>query len=124
MGNTIGDGITATAVAAAIFGYFFLKHRERQRRLEIIHEERLEAMDKGIPLPEFSLDPPDIPKRPDPHIPLIMGIVLTAVGAGSMVALGLIPNDSNGAFWPLPLPLAMVGLGLLLYYFLAGRRER
>jgi len=36
---------------AAFIGYRYLKHREGQRRLELIHAERLAAMDKGIPLP-------------------------------------------------------------------------
>ena len=44
-------------------GYFYFKHAERPRRLEIIHAERLAAMDKGIPLPELPLDPVKRPPR-------------------------------------------------------------
>jgi hypothetical protein len=124
MGYSIGDGIIVVALAGTLLGYLYLKYREKQRRLEIIHQERLAAMDKGIPLPELPIDPPIVQKRPDPHIPLILGIVLTTIGAGSMIALRLIYTVEERAYWPLPLPLAMVGLGLMLYYFLAARRER
>ena len=124
MGYTIGDGIIVIALAAAFYGYFYLKHLERQRRLEIIHQERLTAMDKGIPLPELPIDPPRVQKPPDPHVPLILGIVLLAVGAGTMVAFGLVSAADTRMYWPMPLPLALVGLGLVLYYFLAANRER
>ena len=40
------------ALAAAFLGYFYLTHLDRRRRLEIVHEKRLAAMEKGIPLPE------------------------------------------------------------------------
>lgn len=124
MGHSIGDGMIVIAVAGAVLGYFYFKHREKQRRLEIIHQERLAAMDKGIPLPELPIDPPIVEKRPDPHIPLILGTVLMTLGAGTMIALSLIPQVEHRAYWPLPLPLAMMGLGLMLYHFLAANRER
>ena len=85
---------------------------------------RLAAMEKGIPLPELPLDPAVFHNPPDPHVPLIIGIVLTAVGAGSMIALSLMLSGDNRTYWPVPLPLASIGLGLVLYYFLAGRGKR
>ncbi len=124
MASSIGDGIVVVALSAAFLGYYYLKFREKQRRLEIIHQERLAAMDKGIPLPELPIDPPATPQRPNPHIPLILGMILLAVGSGSMIALSLVPGVANLGYWSLPLPLAMMGLGLILYYFLAGRQER
>lgn len=50
-----------TSIAVAIFGYYYLKFKERQRRLELFHQGRVLAMDKGIPLPEFPTDPPPAP---------------------------------------------------------------
>ena len=61
MGHSIGDGVIVSALAVAFVGYFYLKHRARQHRLELIHAERLAAMDKGIPLPE--LPRPLFPRR-------------------------------------------------------------
>ena len=124
MGHSIGDGIVTLALAAAFLGYFYFKFRAKQHRLDIIHQERLAAMDKGIPLPELPIDPPEAIRRPDPRVPLILGIVLLAVGGGSMIALHFVAEMARGGFWTLPLPVALVGLGLMLYHFLAGTRER
>ena len=98
---------------------------ERQRRLEIVHQERLAAMEKGIPLPELALDPPQVPKPPDPRAPLLHGIVWLAFGGGAMLALRLFaPWHDGRALWPLPIPLALLGVGLILYYALASDRDR
>jgi len=50
--------------------------------------------------------------------------VLLAMGAGSMIALSLIPAVGQQSYWPLPLPVALLGLGLMLYHFLSGNRDR
>ena len=92
MGHTIGDGIIVAALAAAFVAYLYFRHLERQRRLEVLHQERMAAMDKGIPLPELPLDPLKVPKPPDPREPLMHGIVWLALGFGAMLALRLIPN--------------------------------
>jgi hypothetical protein len=53
MTHSVGDGIIVAALAAVFIAYFYFKHKTRLRRLELIHQERLAAMDKGIPLPEL-----------------------------------------------------------------------
>ena len=123
MGHSFGDGVIVAAIAAALVAYLYFQHVERRRRLEIVHQERLAAMDKGIPLPELPLDPPRIQKGPDPRATLVHGIVWTTLGIGSMAALALI-GSSGPTFWPLPLPLAFMGIGLILYYALASERSR
>jgi hypothetical protein len=124
MGHSIGDGIIVVALSAAFLGYLYLKHLEKQRRLEVVHAERLVAMDKGIPLPELPIDPPAVTlgKPPDHHVPLILGIVLAAFGGGSMIALGLLSGERN--YWSLPLPVALIGVGLMLYYLLSSDRSK
>ena len=125
MGHTLGDALIVAALAAAFVAYLYFRHVERQRRLEIVHQERLAAMEKGIPLPELPLDPPRIPKPPDPRAPLIHGIVWSALGVGAMLALRSIgPLPNAPVLWPLPLPLVFLGLGLILYYALASKRAR
>ena len=125
MGHPLGDGIIVASLAAAVVAYLYFRHIERQRRLEIVHQERLAAMEKGIPLPELPLDPPQVPKPPDPRATLIHGIVWSAFGVGAMVALRLIgPGPDERAIWPLPLPLALLGVGLILYDALASERAR
>ena len=125
MGHTVGDAIIVAALAAAVVAYLSFRHIERRRRLEIVHQERLAAMEKGIPLPELPLDPPRVSKPPDPRAPLIHGIVWSALGSGGMVALLLIgPPPNAPALRPLPLPLLFLGVGLMLYYALASERTR
>ena len=125
MGHTVGDGIIVAALAAALVAYLYFRHIERQRRLEIVHQERLAAMERGIPLPELPLDPPRVPTPPDPRAPLIHGIVWSALGGGGMLALRLIGWQPNAlVLWPLPLPIALLGIGLILYYALASERAR
>lgn len=125
MGHSIGDGIIVTALAAVFVAYLYFNHVERQRRQEIIHQERLAAMEKGIPLPELPLDPPLARRPPDPRAPLIHGIAWLALAGGAMLALFLVGRQANmPALWPLPLPLAFLGIGLVLYHALASTRPR
>jgi sterol desaturase/sphingolipid hydroxylase (fatty acid hydroxylase superfamily) len=116
MGHSMGDAVIVVALAAAVLGYFYLKQRQRQARLELIHQERLIAMEKGIPLPELPLEPTVVPKVPNPYVPLLLGIVLAATGLGAMVALWLVLGGPN---WSLPLPLTLIGVGLLLFHWLS-----
>ena len=125
MGHSAGDGIIVAALAAALVAYLYFRHVERQRRLEIIHQERLAAMEKGIPLPEIPLDPPRVPRPPDPRAPLVHGVVWLALGGGAVLALRLAgARLDTSALWPLPLPLVFLGIGLILYYALASNRAR
>jgi hypothetical protein len=119
MHYTIADALIVIALTAGFLGYQYLKRREKQRRLDIVHAERLAAIDKGIPLPEVPIDPPPSAWRrpPDPKVPLAIGIVLTAFGAGAMVMLAIVAQGRP--FWAVPLPIAMMGLGLILFYRLS-----
>ena len=125
MGHSLGDALIVTAIAAAIVAYLYFKHLARQQRPEIIHKERLVAMEKGIPLPELPLDPASVPKLADPREPLMHGIVWTALASGAVVTLLLLwPEAGDIVLWPLPLPLLFLGVGLILYYALASNRAR
>jgi hypothetical protein len=114
--HSIGDGIIVVALAAAFLGYFFLKFRERQHYLEILHEERLVAMEKDIPLPELPIEPLFVKtaRPPDHRVGGQIGVVLLCFGLGAMLALRLIPGTDSA--WPAPLPLAFVGGGLIVAF--------
>lgn len=130
MGHSIGDGLIVLALAAAFVGFFYVKYAERRRRLELVHQERLAAMDKGIPLPELPIDPPAGERPPDPKATLLHGIVWLALGVGAMATLLVVPMNVQIAgvrpepLWPFALPLVFLGVGLILFYFLAAGRER
>lgn len=122
MEYTNQDVAVVFALATVLVAWMFFKHKERQRRLEIVHIERLAAMDKGIPLPELPADRPAIGRIGDPRMTLIHGIVWTALALGAVVALFIIPNGIP--FWPLPLPLLFLGVGLILFYVIVRKRSR
>ena len=123
MGYTLADAYIVIAAAVAFVAWQVMRTLERRRRLEVIHKERLAAIDKGLPLPELPIDPPRRPR--DPREPLMHGLAWTALGFGGLVSLLIMGPVKDGLqIWPLPLPLMFLGLGLLLYYALASRRER
>jgi hypothetical protein len=124
MSYTVGDGMVTLALAAGIVGYVYVTQQTRRKRLEIIHQERLAAMEKGIPLPEFPLEPGRKPHVPDPYVLPILGIVLLSLSVGAMIALPQFLAPSAQGFWVAPLPFAFLGVGLLAFHFMkrdAGR---
>ena len=122
MGYTAAEAQIVTSLAFAFVVWLYFRHAERQHRLEIVHKERLAAMEKGIPLPELPLDPPKTRKPADPRAPLMHGIVWTAIGAGASIAMRFIPQGTM--FWPLGMPLMLLGIGLILFYVIASNRNR
>jgi hypothetical protein len=124
MGHTLGDAYIVAAIAAAVVVYLLLKHVERKRRLEIVHQERVAAMEKGIPLPELPLDPARVPRPMDPRVPLLHVIACTALGFGGVAALLIVgPLPNMPTLWPFALPLMFLGIGLILYYVLVSDRR-
>jgi hypothetical protein len=124
MSYTVGDGMVALALALGIVGYVYVTHQSRRKRLEIIHQERLVAMEKGIPLPEFPLEPARSPRVPDPTVLPILGTVLLSLSVGAMIVLYRTLEATAHELWVAPLPLAFLGVGLLAFHFLkrdAGR---
>jgi hypothetical protein len=124
MSYTVGDGTVVLALAAGFVGYIYLKQQSRMKRLEIIHQERLVAMEKGIPLPEFPLEPAQNPRVPDPTVLPILGTVLLSLSVGTMIVLYRTLDPAQHGFWVSPLPFAFLGVGLLAFHFLkrdAGR---
>ncbi len=123
MSYTIGDGMVALALAGDIVGYLYLRHKTRQKKIEIIREERMAAMEKGIPLPEFPLEPARDP-RPDPdNVIPILGTVLSTLSVGAMIVLYLnVPAPSS--FWVSPLPFTFLGVGLIAFHLLTREPGR
>ena len=118
MSYTVGDGMVAFALAAGVVGYVYLTHQSRRKQFEIIHQERLAAMEKGIPLPEFPLEPERKPHVPDPTVLPILGIVLLSLSVGAMIALPQLLTAPSQGLWVAPLPFAFLGVGLLAFHFL------
>src|SRR5690242_6782397 len=110
MSYSIGDGMVSLALAGGIVGYLYVRYLSRQRRLDIIHQERMAAMEKGIPLPELPLDPTTIKRPGDAHVLPILGIVLSTLSLGAMIVLYFNLTGGNHIFWISPLPFAFLGI--------------
>lgn len=124
MSYTIGDGLVSLALAGGLVGYFYVRNWSRQKRMEIIHQERMAAMEKGIPLPEFPMEPAQERREPDPRVLPILGTVLLSVSIGAMIVLELVLPAAAHAFWISPLPIAFLGVGLIACHFLKTGTER
>ena len=124
MSYTIGDGMVALALAGGIVGYLYVTHRTRQQRIEVIHQERMAAMEKGIPLPELPLEPARERRPPDRNILTIMGSVFLTLSVGAMIVLHMNLPAPSHSIWVTPLPLAFLGVGLIASRFLLGEPGR
>jgi hypothetical protein len=126
MSATIGDGLTTLALAGGIVGYLYMKHQSRQKKVEAIHQERMAAMEKGIPLPEFPLEPGPSPEKAerDRQVIPLMGMCFSTLSIGAMVVLYLILPPESHSFWVAPLPLTFLGIGFVAFHFLDARAGR
>jgi hypothetical protein len=124
MSYTIGDGMVTFALAGSIVGYLYMKHQSRQKRIEIIHQERMAAMEKGIPLPELPLEPSRERRPPDPTVLPILGTVLLSLSVGTMPLPALILEAPSHGFWVSPLPFTFLGVGLIAYHYLLAKPGR
>ncbi|MBM3810828.1 MAG: hypothetical protein FJW20_04265 [Acidimicrobiia bacterium] len=116
-----------------VFGLFalflvshYLSSREKERKEERIHRERMLAMDKGIPLPEL----PPLPQEDLQHLSTInpkwtlgIGAVLAALGIGILAAM-IISTTRIQPYWTLGLIPIFLGFGCVLYYYLTRPRTR
>jgi len=103
-----------------------LRQKRHLEKLNIIHAERMKAMEKGIPLPEL----PDLPgdngqHRPrqgasswNPRWPLGVGALLIMGGLGTSVAMRLSAWELHRDLWTFGLIGVFVGVGMFFYYLL------
>jgi hypothetical protein len=122
MSYTVGDGTVTFALVAGVIGYLYVKHLGRQKKLEVIHQERMAAMEKGIPLPEFPLEPERDRSRAEAPVLPILGTVLATLSLGTMIVLYITLEADVRHFWITPLPLTFLGVGLITFHFLKVNR--
>lgn len=108
---------------AVLIIIWHLRSKRRIEKLNLIHQERMRAMEKGIPLPEFpELDETSrieiTPIKVNPKWPLGLGALVLMIGVGVTVAF-LLSNDAElTKLWSMGFIGIFFGVGLALYYFL------
>lgn len=115
----------------ALILIWHLRNRRRDRKLELIHKERLAAMEKGIPVPEL----PEFEEkksasegiwtqiRVNPRWPLGAGAIFIMLGIGTTIALVLSGEDYHNRVWSFGLIPVFFGVGLFLHYALTRPRS-
>ncbi len=118
--------------AAVLLIAWHLRNKRRIEKLKLIHEERMKAMEKDIPLPEFpelgesegntligKALASNIQSGPwNPRWPLGVGALLIMSGLGTSVAMLMSGWDWHNEMWPFGLIGVFVGVGMFLFYAL------
>jgi uncharacterized membrane protein YsdA (DUF1294 family) len=111
--------------------YLFDREKTKQRMhvQRLIHEERLKAIEKGLPYPE--LPPYQIEEATESHgrshwkptARQVVGMGLIAIlgGAGAALAMKLSPEDYHQRAWSFGFVPVFVGVGMLLYAWINRR---
>jgi hypothetical protein len=107
LGIVLGVGIAVVAIVAS--------HREKQKRVELRHRERLAAIEKGIELP-LDPEPEAEPKRSNA---LRSGLTGLFVGVVLYFALDEVAGEEVALFGLIP---AAVGLASLISFFVERRK--
>lgn len=116
--------------ATVFLAVWYVRGARRQRRLELLHAERMAAIEKGIPLPE--LPDTDYHRRrgplhhshANPRWPLGAGAILTMIGVGICLALSLSGDEYHNQIWSFGLIPVFFGGGLILHYFVTRASGR
>jgi hypothetical protein len=99
--------------------FAIVDYRRRRDIVESHHKERMAAIERGMdlpPLPEAFFRSFSTDRRPR-H--LLTGMIWTFVGLGLFVALREVADEDVAWFALMPIG---VGLALLIYYFVEGRK--
>ncbi len=121
------------ALFAALIWY--LATRRKDRQVEMMHKERLLAMEKGIPLSELPDLPAVEPKvsagmswwsevRLNPRWPLGVGAILVCLGAGVTFALVQSHEDYHNRVWSFGMIPVFLGIGLWLHYWIVNPKGK
>jgi hypothetical protein len=113
--------------AAFFLIWHYIRMRRRQAIVEMLHRERMFAMEKGLPCPDYPAEmdaPGHAWRRPlNPRWPLGIGALSICVGLGASLAMRLSGDAYHQQVWPFGLVGVFFGVGLFLHYALTRRRD-
>jgi hypothetical protein len=102
--------------------YLVLNYRKRLRLIELVHAERMAAIERGMDVPTLPVE--ILGSRPVSRSTLLPGLVWLLVGLALITGLhGISGYAGVGglSIWGL-VPTA-VGIAYLIYYFVEGRKH-
>lgn len=114
---------------------FYLFHREKTKRrlhvFDLIHKERMQAIEKGLPYPElppYAIEDEEhhghSPSKPiSPRKVAGLAIVIILGGAGALTALIISQDKHLQSLWSMGLIPIFLGVGLLLYAWINRNAE-
>jgi hypothetical protein len=120
-----------------VFGWaliFYLFYREKTKRrlhvFDLIHKERMQAIEKGLPYPELppymieEEDSRSLQVRPvSPRRIAGLAIVVILGGSGALTALNMSQDRYLQSLWSMGLIPIFLGVGLLLYAWINRNGE-
>jgi hypothetical protein len=124
------DILTSIVAITCIFGiplsipivYLVLNYRKRRRLIELVHAERLAAIERGMEIPPLPIE--ILVGAPVNRSVLLPGLIWLLVGLALMPALhglGGYAGVGSLSIWGL-VPTA-VGVAYLIYYFVEVRKH-
>lgn len=129
--------ILVIALLALAVVHKFLRDRNRMRLREMIHQERIAAMQNNQPLPETANGTFERPSRLLGTVPtfaqsihwarlaaLGLGLFTAASGLGMMVAFRRVADTELNRIWAIGFLPLFAGLGLLVFYLITARAGR
>lgn len=112
--------------AAFFLIWYHLRTKRRQQMIEIVHRERMMAMEKGTtlpPYPESFEGPKKTSLMPlNPRWPLGVGAFCIMVGLGAALSMKLSGDPYHQQVWPFGYMGVFIGVGLFLHYALTRPR--
>jgi len=101
-----------------------INHKKKQKVLDMIHKERMAAIEKGLPYPEwpeYDVNG-EIKAKENPKGSLGAGVILIMIGVGISLTFYLWPELR--IVWPVGLIIIFTGLGVIISYFLTRDKEK
>ena len=129
--------ILAAVIIAAWAVLLLVSHHSRtqaaNRAREMLHRERLAAIERGLPPPELTGDEWEsaapliddstaaLLRRALPRFFLAVGLLSVFIGLGAIAAFGMAPDEELRKIWSVGLLPLLFGVGCLLYFLLTRR---
>jgi Domain of unknown function (DUF6249) len=123
--------VVGCIAVVAVVGMNFVNAQSRRR---LLHEERIKAIEKGVPLPEDLLTEVETNNKPRAagRNAAMQGTVWTALGLGMMASSRFAQHSEFGSdmrqflsfleVWAYP--ATFVGIGLLLFAFFTREKRK